>query len=117
MLLVDNIGDLNRTVEYTIKVNGKPLKDHVTYAIAEVAKPPQQKPVLDDDGNPMYDEGLQQMRGETIPEWVERVTRGAKLFQRDGIELSALEATQKYDDMGGIVMSIFKAIQENEGKN
>jgi hypothetical protein len=118
MLTVDNIGSLRRSVEYVYKTQNGDLRDTVEYLVAEAAKPVQQKPVLDDDGNQVYDEQHRpKTRGETVPEWVTRVTDGARLFKRNGVELTAQEAADAYDDMAGLIHTVFRAITEHEAKN
>jgi len=118
MLTVDHLGELIRTVEYQYKTKNGTLKDRIEYLVAEAVKPVRQKPMLDDEGTQILDDnGKPKMHGETVAEWVTRVTNGAKLFKRDGIELNAQEAIERYDDMGGLVNAIFRAIQENEAKN
>jgi hypothetical protein len=106
MIVVDDFSTLKRSVEYKFKTQTKVLKDRVEYSIAEVAKTATQ-----------ITEETEEAKNETIAEWVTRVTCGAKLFKRDGAELTAAEAVKDYDDMGGLVKAIFDAIVENERKN
>jgi hypothetical protein len=107
MLNVDDYGDLTRTVKYEYKTNGKTLKDTIVYSVAEVSKTAKKITEGDEEDT----------KAESIAEWVTRVTREAKLFKRDGVELTATEAAKNYDDMNGIISAIFRTILENETKN